>query len=234
MDLQAVNASLDMRRKSLQETLAGMRNDLHKELGLILQIEAQTMETEVRMSRERVESKIVATRREFQAQLKLVKAGAECGRGTGTSLAKPPKFDGTTSWAMVRCQLKTLAEHNCWTHLEKSAYLISALHGQSTSMLHRVLKGATYEETPEALEDRFRDQHLAATYRNQLKRRTQGVGESFQEFATAIEQLCPPHLPSTTQGPHKEGGRQGVRIEDFTIKIQLLLEGEKMVNEAHW
>jgi hypothetical protein len=74
--------------------------------------------------------------------------------------AKPTKFDGTTSWAMFRCQFETVGEHNCWTHQEKSTYLITALQGQNTNVLHGVLKGATYEETLVALEDRFGDQIL--------------------------------------------------------------------------
>jgi hypothetical protein len=46
-----------------------------------------------------MEDNIESTRREFQKQLKEVKAWAECGRGTasGTGVAKPPKFDGNTS-----------------------------------------------------------------------------------------------------------------------------------------
>jgi hypothetical protein len=67
-------------------------------------------------------------------------------------------------------------------------YLIAALQGRACDVLHGVPRGATYEETIEALEDRFGDQHLAAAYRSQLKTRTQKPGESLQEFATAIEQ----------------------------------------------
>jgi hypothetical protein len=69
-------------------------------------------------------------------------------------------------------QFKTVAEHNCWTCQEKSTYLTTALQDQATDELHRVSKGATYEETLEALEDRLGDQHLAAVYRRQLKTRT--------------------------------------------------------------
>jgi flagellar motility protein MotE (MotC chaperone) len=47
-----------------------------------------------------------------------------------------------------------------------------------------------YEETIEALEDRFEDQHLADAYRSQLNTRNQKAGESLQEFATATEQLA--------------------------------------------
>lgn len=35
----------------------------------------------------------------------------------------------------------------------------------------------------------YGDQHLVAVYRSQLKMRTQGVGQSFQEFATVAEEL---------------------------------------------
>jgi hypothetical protein len=48
----------------------------------------------------------------------------------------------------------------------KFTYLITALKGRATDGLHGVPKGATYEETPDALEDRFGDQHLAAAYRS--------------------------------------------------------------------
>jgi hypothetical protein len=40
MDLQAVKTSLDTRTKSLEETLADTRNDIHEELGLVFQVEA--------------------------------------------------------------------------------------------------------------------------------------------------------------------------------------------------
>jgi chromosome condensin MukBEF ATPase and DNA-binding subunit MukB len=55
--------------------------------------------------------------------------------------------------------------------------------------LHGIPEGATHEETLQALEDRFGDQHFAAAYRRQLKTKTQRIAESFQEFATAIERL---------------------------------------------
>jgi hypothetical protein len=99
VDLQAVRTSLDTRTKILQETLADTRNDLHEELGLILQFEEQTMKAESRINQQRMEAKIETTRHEFQTQLKEVEALAEYGRGTGNSVgtAKTHKFDGTTS-----------------------------------------------------------------------------------------------------------------------------------------
>jgi hypothetical protein len=84
-------------------------------------------------------------------------------------------------------QFETVAEQNCWTHLEKSTYLIK---GRATDVLHGVRKGATYEETLEALKDCFGDQHLVAAYRSQLKTGTQGVVELLQEFTTAFEELA--------------------------------------------
>jgi hypothetical protein len=82
----------------------------------------------------------------------------------------------------------------------------------------------TYEETLGALQDIFGDQHLAASYRSQLKSRTQGVGESLQKFATAIEHLA--HI-------RREAGKAFAdEVEDSAIKIQLLLGGEKTLNEA--
>jgi 5-bromo-4-chloroindolyl phosphate hydrolysis protein len=44
MDLHPVKTSLDTRIKSIQETLADTRNDLHDELGLMLQVEARDNE----------------------------------------------------------------------------------------------------------------------------------------------------------------------------------------------
>jgi hypothetical protein len=68
VDVQTVKTSLDMRAKSLQKTLAETRNDLHEELGLMIQVETQTTKAEIRMNQERIESEIAAAHREFQTQ----------------------------------------------------------------------------------------------------------------------------------------------------------------------
>jgi hypothetical protein len=129
-------------------------------------------------------------------------------------------------------QFKIVTKHSCWMHQEKSTYLIDTLQGWATVVLHGVLKGATYEEILEALDDHFGDQYLAAMYCSQLQTRTHGVGESMQEFATAIEQLAYPTVPE--DHIRMEVGKVFANgIEDTTIKIQLLLVGgEKTVNEA--
>jgi hypothetical protein len=67
--------------------------------------------------------------------------------------------------------------------------LITASKVWARDGLHGVPKGATYDETFEALEDRFGDHNFAAAYRRQLKTKTQRIGESFQELAMAVEQL---------------------------------------------
>jgi hypothetical protein len=112
--------------------------------------------------------------------------------------------------------------------------LITALQGWATDVLHGLPKGATYEETLEALEDRFGDQHLAPAYRNQLKTRTQRVGESLQGFSTAIEQLAHRDYPALPEDHIRgEAGKTFADgVEDPDVKIQLLLGGEKTVNEA--
>jgi hypothetical protein len=59
----------------------------------------------------------------------------------------------------IPAQFETLAEHNCSTRQEKSTYLITALQGRATDVLHGVPKGATFEKTLEDLENHFEDQH---------------------------------------------------------------------------
>jgi hypothetical protein len=92
---------------------------------------------------------------ELQTQLTKVEALTEHLKATGTGgrAEKPPKFDDTTSWALFRRQFDVVAEHNCWTHLEKSTYLITALQVRDAYVVHGV--------SNEALEDCFGDQYLA-------------------------------------------------------------------------
>jgi hypothetical protein len=48
--LQAIKTSLDTRKKNLQGNLADTRNDLQEELGLMLQIKAETTNAEIRIN----------------------------------------------------------------------------------------------------------------------------------------------------------------------------------------
>jgi hypothetical protein len=76
--------------------------------------------------------------------------------------------------------------------------------------------------------------HFAAAYRCQLTTRIHNTGESLQDFAMAIETLAHrayPNLP--TDYVAREAGKAFTYgIRDADIKIQLLLGGEKTVNEA--
>jgi hypothetical protein len=45
-------------------------------------------------------------------------------------------------------------------------HLLAALQGQASNVLHGVPKEATYKETIKALEDHFRDQHLATVHQS--------------------------------------------------------------------
>jgi hypothetical protein len=113
-------------------------------------------------------------------------------------------------------------------------YLITALKGRAADVLHGILTNTTYEGTLQALDDRFGDQHFAAAYCCQLTTRTQEAGESLQDFAMAIEQLAHRAYPTLPE-EHvwREAGRAfAYRVADPDIKIQLLLGGGKMVNEA--
>jgi hypothetical protein len=168
--------------------------------------------------------------------LEEVEAKAEGGRGTGNdaSMAKPPQFDGTTSWAVFWHQFEIVVEHNCWTRQEKSTYLIIALQSQATNVLHSIPKGATYEETLKALDDCFGDQHIAAAYCSQLKARTRKARKSLQEVATAIEQLAHHGYPTLPEDHiRREAGKAFMdTVEDPDIKMPLLIGGQKTVTEA--
>jgi hypothetical protein len=183
-----------------------------------------------------METKIEVTLCEFQTQVKEIEGRAKGRRGRGTGAgpgegaAKPPKFSGTKTWAVFRCQFETAAEHNYWTCQNKSTYLITALQGWATDMLHGVPKSTAYEET-------WRSTSETSTLPpriSQLKTRTQGVTESSQEFTTAIEQLAHSTYPTLPEDHiRREAGKAFTdRIEDPDIKVQLLLGGEKTVNEA--
>jgi hypothetical protein len=81
---------------------------------------------------------------EFKTWLVEVEIRAKCGiyQRTEIGMAKPPKFDRSTSLAVFGCQFKTLAEHSCWTPQETAAYLINVLQSLASDVLHRVPKGA--------------------------------------------------------------------------------------------
>jgi hypothetical protein len=77
---------------------------------------------------------------------------------------------------VFRPKFETIAKHNKWSRGEKSTYLVTALKSRAADVLYGIPADTTYEETLQALEDRFGDQHFAAAYRCQLTTRTQKAG----------------------------------------------------------
>jgi hypothetical protein len=194
------------------ETIRHTKDDLENKIDSFKN-NTRSIRDRIFLSEHSMEEKMETNKREYLAQLEEVRAVAERGnRPTGAcaSAAQPPKFDGTTSWEVFQRQFETVAEHNCWMHREKLTYLITALKGRAADVLHTIPTSATYEETLQALEDRFREQHFAAAYHSQLKTRTQRAGESVQEFAMAIEQLVHRAYPTLPED-HIKRGRQGIR-----------------------
>jgi hypothetical protein len=179
---------------------------------------------------------ITANKQKVQSQLEQVKAIAERGSRPSVSAntAQAPTFDGKTSRSIFRRQFETVAEHNMSSDKEKSTFLITALKSRAANVLAGIPINTPYEDILQALEDRFGDQHFTAAYCCQLATRRQKACESLQEFATAIELFAHRAYPTL---PEDHIGREAAkafahRVDDPDIKIQLLLGGEKTINEA--
>jgi hypothetical protein len=100
-------------------------------------------------------------------------------------------------------------------------------------MLHGIPTITTYEDTLQALEDRFGDQHNAAAYRCQ-RTSTQKTREPLQGFSTAIEQLAHLACPTLSEDHmRREAGKAfSYWVRDLDINILLLMGGEKTVSGA--
>jgi hypothetical protein len=175
--------------------------------------------------------------REFQAMLDETRQRRAEGTntpGVGKCSVQTPTFEGCITWSVFRRQFEVVAEQNWWSNQDKSTYLITALKGRAADVLPGIPTNTIYEDTLRALEDSFEDEHFVAAYRCQLTFRRQNARESLQDFATAIEMLALrayPNLP--TDYIAREAGKSfAYGISDADIKIQLLLRGEKTVNEA--
>jgi hypothetical protein len=116
-------------------------------------IEAGQAEFEERVTRnlrEDLSRNIEVTRQDFETQLADLEARTRRAGGNSAGVnadkVKPPKFDGSTSWAVFRCQFDAAAIHNDWTPREKAAHLLSVLQGRAADILHSVPAGASYED----------------------------------------------------------------------------------------
>jgi hypothetical protein len=91
------------------------------------------------------------------------------------------------TWSQEK--IEGVVEYCKWAPRVKATRRLTSLHGQVSDILHRAPKGATNEMIIGAVEDRYEDQRLVASYHAHLKTRAQINGELLQEFATATEQL---------------------------------------------
>jgi cob(I)alamin adenosyltransferase len=197
--LQAVDVSLDTQVKKLQENLKVISIDL-----TMVDVEVKTTRKEALEQQRIMKEKIEADMREFHAQLEEVKTTVLRGStpAAGASTVQPPTLNGNTTWSVFRRQFEIVAEHNRWSDRE-----ITALKGRAAAVLYGIPTSTTYEETLQALEDRFGDQHFSAAYRCRLTR-NQKAGESLQDFATAIEQLAHRAYPTLPEDHiRREAGR---------------------------
>jgi hypothetical protein len=162
---------------------------------------------------------IEEAKREFRDRLEAVQTRTERGitPTVSTSTVQPPTFNGSSTWSVFRRQFETVAEHNQWSDKEKSTHLITALKGRAAEVLPCIPTSTTYEDTLQALEDRFGDQHFAAAYRCQLTTRIQNPGESLQDFATAIEMLTS-RFSSCWEGRRRnEALRQALELQAVLV-----------------
>jgi len=219
--------ALDSRMNEGKAEMEGRLEGQQKEVTAIVEQQIQHL-------REDIE----ATRRELESRLAAVDASAVCtgsgGPRASSSTVKPPRFDGTTSWAVFHRQFEAAAVQNNWTQSERAAHLLSVLHGKAADILHTVPADAPYEAIVGALRDRFGDHQLAAAYRSQLKTRMQANEETLQEFAAAVEQLAhrafvglPVNFIQTEAAHSFIDG-----LRDREVKQHLLLGGDRTLNEA--
>lgn len=204
--------------------------------GVTFMVEQQTRDLRNDLNRARQE--IEATRRDLEYQLAAVETrtrrAAVGGNVTNASTVKPPKFDGSTSWAVFHRQFEAAASHNNWQPGEKAAHLLSGLQGQAADILHSLPVEATYEDIVGALRDRFGDHQLAAAYRSQLKTRVQASEETLQEFAAAVEQLAHRALVGLPVGYIQTKAAHAFidGVRDREVKQHLILGGDRSLNEA--
>jgi DNA repair exonuclease SbcCD ATPase subunit len=182
-EIRTFQERLEARQAEFEErVMRNLREDLSRN------IEATRQDVEA------TRRDLEATQRDLETHLEDLEARTRraggSSAGANADKVKPPKFDGSTSWAVFHRQFDAAAAHNDLTSREKAAHLLSVLQGQAADVLHSVPAGASYEDFVGALQDRFGDHQLAAAYRSRLKARVQTGGETLQEFAAAIEQLA--------------------------------------------
>jgi hypothetical protein len=124
IQLKSVTTQAEQHAQELRDETQHLREDFNKEL---------------QVTQEDFKKKIHSTRQDLETQLAAVEARTRCGGtgnvGTHSRQLKPPKFDGTMSWAIFHRQFEAAASNNGWTSCEKSAYLQTVLQRQAADTL---------------------------------------------------------------------------------------------------
>ncbi|KAJ4438245.1 hypothetical protein ANN_14184 [Periplaneta americana] len=254
-ELKADLDNLNKNFTTINETVAELRQEVDHFDGKIRDLERRQEETCVLMDQHAVENKHILALVDRQAREQKQIIAEEVQRAVERSTSelrtscsghvepspsarhhnvKTPKFDGTTSWAIFRCQFEATAAHNGWTPAEKTTQLLTALQGQASEILHSVPEDGTAAEIMAALEGRYGDHQLAAAFRTQLKTRVQQSGESLQEFAMAVEQLAHKALRGLPNDfiAGEAAYTFGSGVRDPEIRQQLLLAEHRTINAA--
>jgi hypothetical protein len=179
-------AKTDAKLKELTETIEKNQMELQT-AEVSLDAETRKLQEDLTETFNKTCAAIEETKHELQARLGAVETRTERGNTptASTSTAPPPAFNGNITWSVFRRRFEIVVEHNRWSDREKSTYIVTALKGRAADVLYGIPTSTPYEETLQALEDRFRDQHFSAAYHCRLTTRTQKAGESLQDFATA-------------------------------------------------
>jgi hypothetical protein len=134
--------SVDTRTKALLETAIGTTEHLHKEVGLMIHGETQRTNTLTDTMQRGLEVKIAE-----------VKGLVQCGRtGIGMDAAKARKFGPDYIMDRVTVPVRDRSRAQLLDALGEIHILDHRHAGPDHRLLHRIPKGATYEETIEALE----------------------------------------------------------------------------------
>jgi hypothetical protein len=219
---ERVTCTADTQLKNVTSMFEQQTHNLHEDLSRNIKATRQDLE---------------ATQRDIETQMAALDARtrrADGGNeGANADKVKPPKFDGSTSWAVFHRQFEAAAIHNDWAPREAS-HLLSVLQGQAADVLHSVPAEASYEVVVGALQDRFGDHQLAAAYRSYLKARLRTSGETVQEFAAAIEQLAQRALVRLPVGYIQTEAAHAFidGVWDREVKQHLLMGGDRTANEA--
>jgi hypothetical protein len=83
---------------------------------------------------------------------------------------KPPRFDGSMSWAMFYHHFEAMVGHNSWAS-QKVTHLLTIQQGQTFNVLQSIPTEVTYGEIFEVLQSYFGDRLLAMAHHSQLKAR---------------------------------------------------------------